>query len=109
MLGSAGTCSRLFTITQGYILGQYGLLYALEHPELVSRLLILNTPLSPKTKLRPELAAYKSPLPFMRPGNVSDPHPLLNAPAVDYWCCSALVVLILSMWQSSMWEGPGHA
>lgn len=29
--------------------------------------MILNTPLSPKTALRPELAAYKAPLPFMRP------------------------------------------
>lgn len=56
---------------QGYILSQYGLLYALEHSDKIERLLLLNTPLALNTKLRPELAAYKSPLPFMRPGNVS--------------------------------------
>ncbi len=33
----------------------------------VSRLMILNTPLSLDSKLRPELAAYKAPLAFMRP------------------------------------------
>ena len=33
----------------------------------VAKLLILNTPLSTKARLRPELAAYKSPLPFLRP------------------------------------------
>ncbi len=53
------------------MLGQYGLLYALEHPDQISRLLVLNTPLAVNAKLRPELAAYKAPLPFMRPGNVS--------------------------------------
>jgi hypothetical protein len=56
---------------QGYVLGQYGLLYALAHEEQISRLFILNTPLALSSKLRPELAAYKSPIPFMRPGNVS--------------------------------------
>lgn len=60
------------TLLQGFVLGQYGLQYALEHPDKISRLLILNTPLSKSTKLRPELAAYKAPLPFMRPGNVRD-------------------------------------
>jgi hypothetical protein len=54
---------------QGYVLGQYGLLHALEHQQDVARLLILNTPLAVKTKLRPELAAYKNPLPFLRPGS----------------------------------------
>lgn len=56
---------------QGFVLGQFGLLYALEHEEQIDRLFILNTPLSLKSKLRPELAAYKSPVPFLRPGNVS--------------------------------------
>lgn len=51
------------------MLGQYGLLHALEHQQDVARLLILNTPLATKTKLRPELAAYKNPLPFLRPGS----------------------------------------
>lgn len=53
------------------MLGQYGLLYALEHEDQIDRLFILNTPLATNSKLRPELAAYKSPLPFLRPGNVS--------------------------------------
>ena len=68
-------CARLTRcppppLLQGYVLGQYGLLYCLRHPDKVSRLLILNTPVSTKTALRPELAAYKSPIPFLRPGNV---------------------------------------
>lgn len=56
-------------VVQGFVLGQYGMLYALEHPDQVARLCILNTPLALNAKLRPELAAYKAPLPFMRPGN----------------------------------------
>jgi hypothetical protein len=61
-----------FAVTlQGFVLGQYGLLYALAHEEQISRLFVLNTPLALTSKLRPELAAYKSPIPFMRPGNVS--------------------------------------
>lgn len=36
-------------------------------PDSVAKLVILNTPLSTKTPLRPELGAYKSPLPFLRP------------------------------------------
>ncbi|KAL4857953.1 hypothetical protein ACK3TF_001924 [Chlorella vulgaris] len=50
-----------------YILGQYGMLYALENEDSVAKLVILNTPLALKTALRPELAAYKNPLPFLRP------------------------------------------
>lgn len=53
------------------MLGQYGLLYALANEDNVDRLFILNTPLALNSKLRPELAAYKSPIPFLRPGNVS--------------------------------------
>ncbi len=34
---------------------------------LSCRLVIISTPLSMKAKLRPELAAYKSPMAFMRP------------------------------------------
>lgn len=54
---------------QGFVLGQYGLLYALQKEDRIERLAILNTPLATNTKLRPELAAYKAPLAFMRPGN----------------------------------------
>lgn len=55
---------------QGFVLGQYGLLYALQHEDDVERLFILNTPLATNSKLRPELAAYKNPIAFLRPGNV---------------------------------------
>lgn len=54
-------------VVQGFVLGQAGLLYALEDEESVSKLVILNTPLSLKSKLRPELAAYQNPIAFMRP------------------------------------------
>ena len=50
------------------MLGQYALQYALTEEDSIARLVILNTPLSLKSKLRPELAAYKAPLAFMRPG-----------------------------------------
>lgn len=60
-----------FCCLQGFVLGQYGLLYALQHEDDVERLFILNTPLATNSKLRPELAAYKNPIAFLRPGNVS--------------------------------------
>lgn len=69
------------------MLGQYGLLYALEHEEQVERLFILNTPLATNSKLRPELAAYKSPIPFLRPGNVSCGPAPTGIHASD--CCSS--------------------
>ncbi|KAF8067235.1 choline monooxygenase [Scenedesmus sp. PABB004] len=82
-------------VVQGYVLGQYGLLHALEAPEdAVSRLFVLNTPLALSSKLRPELAAYKSPLPFMRPGSkpfdgvtynmAGSPYAMLEADAMTY-------------------------
>lgn len=49
------------------MLGQYGLLWALKHPEDISHLVILGTPLGTSTPLRPELAPYKNPVPFLRP------------------------------------------
>ena len=54
-------------VVHGYILGQLGLLYATRNPTKIEKLVGLNVPLGLKSKLRPELAAYKSPLPFMRP------------------------------------------
>jgi hypothetical protein len=54
-------------VVHGYILGQYGLLWALKQEDSISHLVVLNTPLATNAKLRPELAAYKSPLAFMRP------------------------------------------
>ena len=52
---------------QGFVLSQYAMLWAAENPGRVERLLMFNTPLNRKTKLRPELAAYKSRLAFTRP------------------------------------------
>ena len=49
------------------MLGQYGLLYALKNSDAVEKLVILNTPLDTKAALRPELAAYKNPISFLRP------------------------------------------
>ena len=43
------------------------MLYAAQNPEKVAKLCIINTPLGLKSKLRPELAAYKAPLAFLRP------------------------------------------
>ncbi|KAL4534630.1 hypothetical protein Ndes2526A_g05515 [Nannochloris sp. 'desiccata'] len=54
-------------IVHGYILGQVALLWAARNQDKVAKLVIFNTPLSLKSKLRPELAAYKAPLAFMRP------------------------------------------
>jgi hypothetical protein len=62
---------RLCGCMQGFVLGQYGLLYALAYEDQVERLFILNTPLATNSKLRPELAAYKNPIAFLRPGSVS--------------------------------------
>jgi pimeloyl-ACP methyl ester carboxylesterase len=74
-----------YTALQGYILGQYGLLYALENEQSVAALVILNTPLGVKTPLRPELAAYKSPLPFLRPkAGASFPADTYNAAGGPY-------------------------
>jgi hypothetical protein len=50
-----------------FVLGQYGLLWALKHAEDISHLVILGTPLGLNTPLRPELAPYKHPVPFLRP------------------------------------------
>jgi len=45
--------------TQGYILGQYGVLWATENPERIEKLVILNTPLGMKSKLVDPLGSYK--------------------------------------------------
>lgn len=56
------------------MLGQYAILWAMSNPDKVNKLIVLNTPLGRKTKLRPELAAYKAKMAFMRPDpNVSPP------------------------------------
>jgi haloalkane dehalogenase len=54
-------------VVHGFVLGQYGLLFALQNEADIRKLVVLPTPLGLKSKLRPELAAYKAPLAFMRP------------------------------------------
>lgn len=52
---------------QGFILGQYAMLWALSNPDKVDKLVVLNTPVGRKSKLRPELAAYKTKIAMFRP------------------------------------------
>ena len=56
-----------FVVTHGFVLGQYGMLWALQHPNDVAKMYIINTPVGANTKLRPDLAPYKNPMSFMRP------------------------------------------
>lgn len=46
----------------------------MQNPDKVERLVVLNTPLGLKTKLRPELAAYKNKMAFLRPDPKASPH-----------------------------------
>ncbi|KAI8464082.1 MAG: cytidylyltransferase family-domain-containing protein [Monoraphidium minutum] len=66
-VGALDIRKPLALVVQGSVLSQYALLWALDNPGLVERLVILNTPLAASNKLRPELAAYKNPIPFLRP------------------------------------------
>lgn len=43
------------------------MLWAMRNPDKVEKMVILNTPLGSKSKLRPELAAYKNRMAFLRP------------------------------------------
>ena len=47
-VSSQNISGPLFVMTQGYVLGQYGLLYALEKSEQIDKLVVLNTPLLPQ-------------------------------------------------------------
>jgi len=42
----------------------------MQNEDKVARLMILNTPLSLNSKLRPDLAAFKNPIPFLRPKGI---------------------------------------
>ena len=46
-------------VTQGFILGQYGLLYALKNKDDIEKLVMFNTPLLKKTPLPPVLKSVK--------------------------------------------------
>lgn len=54
-------------LTHGFVLGQYGLLWALEHADTIEKFFVMNVPLGKKAQLRPELSKYKAAMPFMRP------------------------------------------
>lgn len=60
-------------VTQGFLMGSMGLLYALNNPEAIERLVILNTPLTPSTKLPWKMKQWG--LPFV--GDVLTQDPLL--------------------------------
>jgi pimeloyl-ACP methyl ester carboxylesterase len=64
-VGLAG--EQYVVLTHGFVLGQFGVLWAMRRAAEVDRLVILGVPLGRKTPLRPELAAYKAAVPFMRP------------------------------------------
>jgi len=66
-IAAAGIKGPVALVVQGFILPQYALLWALANEGKVERLMVLNTPLATSSKLRPELAAYKNPVAFMRP------------------------------------------
>jgi len=71
---------------QGFITSQYGLLWALKNESKVARLMILNTPVALGSKLRPELAAYKT-ISFLRPKGTFDSNTFCgsgNAYVIDY-------------------------
>lgn len=56
----------------------------MQNPDKVEKVIILNTPLGLKTKLRPELAAYKNRMAFLRP----DPQASLHK--VTITTCTAM-------------------
>ena len=85
---------------QGFVLGQYAMLWAMANPDKIDKLVVLNMPLGQKTKLRPELAAYKAKMAFMRPDpNVSK----CNITALHSWHHSPF------LWQLHVWHSlPWH-
>lgn len=67
-------------VTQGFILGQFGLLYALENSANISKLVILNTPL--KTGMPSELKKYQTKKGMF--GMFAEKGPPKDV-AADYW------------------------
>ena len=66
-LPKSGGKSSVSLVVHGYVLGQAAVLYAASHPDVVEKVVALNVPFGSKAKLRPELAAYKSPIGFLKP------------------------------------------
>ncbi|GAB5368955.1 hypothetical protein AAMO2058_001363900 [Amorphochlora amoebiformis] len=58
-LEASGVNGPIVLCTQGYILGQYGILFATKHKDMVDKLVILNTPLGLRSKLPEPLSNYK--------------------------------------------------
>eukprot|EP00472_Partenskyella_glossopodia_P004057 CAMPEP_0197531854 /NCGR_PEP_ID=MMETSP1318-20131121/37446_1 /TAXON_ID=552666 /ORGANISM="Partenskyella glossopodia, Strain RCC365" /LENGTH=433 /DNA_ID=CAMNT_0043088213 /DNA_START=45 /DNA_END=1343 /DNA_ORIENTATION=+ len=59
-LGEIGLNDKpVVLVTQGFILGQYGVLFASENQDMVDKLIILNTPLGRATKLPDPLGSYQ--------------------------------------------------
>mmetsp|Transcript_16062 Transcript_16062/g.43766 ORF Transcript_16062/g.43766 Transcript_16062/m.43766 type:complete len:369 (-) Transcript_16062:507-1613(-) len=79
---AVGIKKPMALVVQGYVLSQYGLLWAAQNEDKVARLMILNTPLSLGSKLRPDLAAFKNPIPFLRPKSFDGA--LFNADGLAY-------------------------
>ncbi|CAG9461587.1 unnamed protein product [Pedinophyceae sp. YPF-701] len=82
----AGLGQPLVLVVNGFVLGNYALDWAQRNQDKFDKLIMLNTPLSPrKSKLPPTLAAYKSPIPFLRPAAGSPfPGDLWNADGLAY-------------------------
>ena len=70
-LADAESLSHTLTLTQGFVLGQYGMLYALKNPDKIDKLVILNTPLQRKTPLPAILSKLKG----SEPGLFGLPNP----------------------------------
>ena len=54
--------SKVQLAVGGFVLGQYGVSWALKNPARVHKLVVFNTPLSPSSKLPLKLAALRAPI-----------------------------------------------
>ncbi|QDZ23814.1 alpha/beta hydrolase [Chloropicon primus] len=83
-----GKEKKFVLATQGFILGQYGMLYALRNADLIEKLVIFNTPLEAKTPLPGILQKVKGSegglFGFNNPFAKSDQGPLESVEAANY-------------------------
>ncbi len=70
----------------------------MQNPDKVEKMVVLNTPLGQKSKLRPELAAYKNQMAFLRP----DPKVIFT------WCIKIILSACCQSADSNTVWGP-HA
>jgi pimeloyl-ACP methyl ester carboxylesterase len=59
---AAGINGPITLMVQGFVYGQYALIWGLENPDLVQRIIVLNTPLRPGTPLPFVLQQYQLPI-----------------------------------------------